>query len=135
MGQRAASAAILLKLLVQLWRVVCGALEVFTYFSILWNCNMILECWSTPCSYMVSKMWSHYGGEAGYFVVLTKVYCDHSLKNLQLFANLAEMTWKAQSVCLKNKKSRIDDSWSHICGKNVCVRVCTVYTYMNTTSV
>lgn len=58
-------------LLVQIWRAAGGTLEVFTYFSILWNCVRILECWSTWCSYLVSEVWSHYKDEADYWVVIT----------------------------------------------------------------
>lgn len=122
---------------VLLWRVVGETLEVFTYFSILWNCIMNVE--RTRCSYQVSKdvkpLWKK-----------KKVYCDHSLKNLHLFSNLAETTWKAQTVCLreKNKKKekqtgRTGDFWSHMSGKKplVCVRVCvySLYIYVYNLSV
>lgn len=97
----------ILELSVQLWCVVGGTLEVFTYFSILWNCIMILECWSAWCSYLAREVWSHYRGEADYFVVMTKSTAITHWRTCNLFANLAEMTWKAQSVCWKRILKRL----------------------------
>ena len=59
-----------------------------------------------------------------------KVYCNHPMKNLQLFfifANLAEMTWKAQSDCLKKK---LVNSWSHMLWHKPCACLYTIYIYV-----
>lgn len=126
------SMAFFFKLSVQLWRAAGGALEVFNYFSILWNCITILECWSTPCSYMVSKMWSHYGGGAGYYFLWfwQKVYCDHSLKNFAIVCKSGWNNLKSTIGLFKEKKSRIDDSWSHMWQNFVCVCVCVYSIYI-----
>lgn len=42
----------------------------YLFFHIVKLYSDSVERWSTQCSYLVSKMWRHYGGEADYFVVI-----------------------------------------------------------------
>ena len=63
-----------------------------------------------------------------YFVAMTKVYCNQSLKNL--FANLAEMTWKAQSIKKNKRVGSVTPGAIYVAKTSVYVCVCVYSIYI-----